>query len=70
MAVPRLVVGLTRGRQEHLLDGSQWRDTSVVLPGETTTSRGFRNVLTGEQVCADSQNGKPSQLLPSFNPFP
>ena len=71
VAVPRLVVGLTRGHQEHLLDGSKWRDTFLVLPGETTPSRVFRNVLTGERVRADSQNGKLTLPIAAvFQSFP
>ena len=70
IAVPRLVVGLTRGHQEHLLDGGQWRDTSLVLPGDTT-GRVFRNLLTGERVRADSQNGKPALPIAAvFQSFP
>ncbi len=71
VAVPRLVVGLTRGHQEHLLDGSNWRDTFLVLPDETATKRVFRNVLTGEWVHADSQNGRPTLPVAAvFQSFP
>ena len=70
IAVPRLVVGLTDGNQKRLLDGSQWRDTSLVLPGDIT-DRVFRNVLTGERVRADSQDGKPTLPLAAvFQSFP
>jgi (1->4)-alpha-D-glucan 1-alpha-D-glucosylmutase len=71
IAIPRLMVGLTRGHQEQLLDGSNWGDTFLVLPGETATQRVFRNVLTGERVHTDSQNGKPTLPVAAvFQSFP
>ncbi|MCI0623541.1 MAG: malto-oligosyltrehalose synthase [Acidobacteria bacterium] len=70
IAVPRLVVGLTGDRKEHLLDAGQWRDTSLVLPGDVT-GRGFRNLLTGEKVLADSRDSKPALPLAAvFQFFP
>jgi (1->4)-alpha-D-glucan 1-alpha-D-glucosylmutase len=70
IAVPRLVVGLTGGREEHLLRGSQWRQTSLILPHEMT-GRSFRNLFTGERVTVDVQEGNATlPLAPLFQFFP
>ena len=70
VAVPRLVVGLTDGREEDLLKGIQWRDTSLVLPNEMT-GRSFRNLFTGERVTVDVREGNVTlPLAPLFRFFP
>ena len=70
VAVPRLVVGLTGGREEHLLEGIQWRDTSLVLPNEMT-GRTFQNLFTGERVTVDVREGNVTlPLAPLFQFFP
>ena len=44
---------------------------SSSCPSGTTTSRVFRNVLIGERVRADSQNGKPTLPIAAvFQSFP
>ncbi|HEU0008034.1 MAG TPA: malto-oligosyltrehalose synthase [Terriglobia bacterium] len=68
IAVPRLVVGLTGGRVEHLLKAGQWGDTSLILPGEIT-GRNFHNLLTGERVTVAFQNGKPTLPLATLFQF-
>jgi len=70
VAVPRLVAGLTGGREDHLLKGIQWRDTSLVLPNEMT-GRSFQNLFTGERVTVDVREGNVTLPLgPLFQFFP
>jgi (1->4)-alpha-D-glucan 1-alpha-D-glucosylmutase len=70
IAVPRLVVGLTGGRVEHLLKTGQWGDTSLILPHEMT-GKSFHNLLTGERVTVDSKEGNATlPLAPLFQFFP
>jgi (1->4)-alpha-D-glucan 1-alpha-D-glucosylmutase len=68
IAVPRLVVGLTGGREEHLLKGSQWRQTSLILPHEMT-GKSFHNLFTGERVTVDSKEGNATLPLAALFQF-
>jgi (1->4)-alpha-D-glucan 1-alpha-D-glucosylmutase len=62
--VPRLVVGLTAGREMPPLGPEVWQDTSLTLPPEHARRR-WRNVFTGE-----THEGAPLAVAALLGSFP
>ncbi len=65
VAVPRLVVGLTRGERIPPLGSEVWGDTCLVLPPNLPHGP-YRNVLTGEMVRLTDEGLPLAALLASF----
>jgi (1->4)-alpha-D-glucan 1-alpha-D-glucosylmutase len=68
--VPRLVVGLTGGKEEPPMGEEIWKDTWLALP-QAWTGRTFRNLFTGEE-CSPKKKGKDAGISLSriFRNFP
>jgi (1->4)-alpha-D-glucan 1-alpha-D-glucosylmutase len=57
IAVPRLVAELTQGEECAPL-GDIWEDTALAIPGGGSASHLYRNIFTGEMVCATPDAGE------------
>ncbi|MBI4320342.1 MAG: malto-oligosyltrehalose synthase [Chloroflexi bacterium] len=69
VVAPRLVVGLTGGIEQPPV-GGVWRNTSLVLPLGTSTTR-YRNIFTGETLVAQAQgDGLALRLAEVLGNFP
>ncbi|MBN2508282.1 MAG: malto-oligosyltrehalose synthase [Verrucomicrobia bacterium] len=60
--VPRLVLGLAAGREGMPLGEAAWGETRLILP-RTQTGGVFRNVFTGERLCAGGDGANVSLRL-------
>jgi (1->4)-alpha-D-glucan 1-alpha-D-glucosylmutase len=60
--VPRLVVGLTGGREITPLGEELWQDTWLILPEEDREHR-YRNLFTGESLSVEEGAGSPGLRL-------
>ena len=68
--VPRLVVGLTGGKEGPPMGEEIWKDTWLALPPEWT-GRTFRNLFTGEEYSPKKRGKDPGILLSrTFRNFP
>jgi (1->4)-alpha-D-glucan 1-alpha-D-glucosylmutase len=62
VAVPRLLASLIPDANQTPLGETVWRDTRLVLPAEVS-SHHWRNIFTGEDVTATTQDGRLSVAL-------
>ena len=70
VTVPRLVVGLTGGKEQPPMEEEIWKDTWLTLPQEWGGRR-FRNLFTGEECSAKKKGKDPGiPLSQVFRNFP
>ena len=70
VGVPRLVVGLTEGREKPPLGENVWKDTWLPLPAEERGEK-YRNLFTGETLAVEKRGDKKGLPLGKiFNTFP
>jgi (1->4)-alpha-D-glucan 1-alpha-D-glucosylmutase len=70
VVVPRLVVGVTGGKEEPPIGKEIWKDTRLVLPQEWMGHR-FRNLFTGEEWSTGKKGQDPGfPLSQVFQTFP
>ncbi len=70
VAVPRLLVGLLRGDADGVPLGREiWGETRVLLPGPLHTRR-FINILSGEELGTQANNGSDLWAADLFRHFP
>jgi maltooligosyltrehalose synthase len=62
VVVPRLVVSLTAGGKVVPVGDGTWTDTRIALPPEVA-AREWHNILTGDQVTAESDGEQPTVRL-------
>ncbi len=62
VVVPRLLVGLTGGREEPPTGPGVWHDTWLPLPDEDRGRR-YRHAFTGEVLAVEERDGRPGLAL-------
>src|SRR5262249_41633744 len=62
VVAPRLLVGLTGGREQPPTGPAVWQDTWLALPAEAKGRR-YRHLFTGEVLSAGEKDGQPTLPL-------
>ena len=65
VAVPRLIAGLTGGREAAPFGEAVWKDTWLPLPN-SRKGDSYRNIFTGEKIVAEERGGLTGLTVASF----